>query len=571
MWLIVESALFSFATVTLFMTPTNWIYFDTSPTTWWLLNHLALGAVSVWVIRRQQSLPDWLFLLVMGAITGLMRLPAFLYNLPLNPDESQLLAQGLTLAYDPILYRSVDPTTSGPCNSFLLTFLYLLGFKLNFHLTHVLSWVLTFASLVLIYQSLKRLQLRIYAQLALVPAVAFVSFGQDEDYLHYYSESLSIVFLSLNVYLMSFWRQQNKIRLFELIVFGASTALIVLCKIQAIPLAFVLGAGGLFFIYALHKQQFFIYASVLTLSVIGVWGAWLAHMWSYGVLEDFYFYYIKANALLKKNFVANSPKSPLRLLLMFPIIIYKNGKGLEYFFLPILLLGLGFSYFIFSKRNHWKTLIIKHYFWAIMVFYVVMVIITVIRTGSFYPHHFTYFILPFCLLAGLFLSSLPTPWNWIILLTQGIYFAHFFIGTVTKKGINKYPTFISEMEELSPVGRAILKYAKPGEYLVVWGWDCQYYVETQMPQGVNENHSVRSAMEHSLQEVYLQRYVRDMARTKPAIFVDAITTETLWMEDPAKYGHQNYPALAKEISTHYTLKTTINGVKIYARNAKTTL
>lgn len=571
MWLVVESALFLSATVSLFMTPTNWIYFDTSPTMWWLLNHLALGAVSFGVIRRQKALPDWVFLLAIGAITGLMRLPVFLYNLPLNPDESQLLAQGLTLAYDPILYRSVDPTTSGPCNSFLLTFLYLLGFKLDFHLAHVLSWALTFASLVLIYQSLKRLQLRLYAQLALLPAVAFVSFVQDEDYLHYYSESLAIVFLSLNVYLMSCWQQQKKIRLFELTVFGISTALIVLCKIQALPLAFVLGVGSLFFIYTLHKQQFFVYASVLTLSVLGVWGAWLAHLWSYGVLEDFYLYYIKANALLKKNFVANSPKSPLTLFLTFPLIMYTHGKGLEYLLLPLLLLGLGFSYFLFSRKRAWEDLIIKHYFWVIIAAYVGMVIITVIRTGSFYPHHFTYFILACCLLTGLFLSYLPTHWRWLILLTQGIYFSHSLVETATKKGINKYPTFISEMKELSPVGRAILQYAKPGEYLVVWGWDCQYYVETQMPQGVNENHSVRSAMEHSLQGVYLERYVRDMIRTKPAIFVDAITPETLWMDDPIKYGHQNYPALAKEISTHYTLKATIKGVKIYARNSKTTL
>lgn len=547
------------------MPPTNWIYFDTSPTTWWLLNHLALGAVSFWVIRRQQPLPDWVFLLVIGAITGLMRLPVFLYNLPLNPDESQLLAQGLTLAYDPILYRSVDPTTSGPCNSFLLTFFYLLGFKLDFHLAHVLSWALTFASLMLIYQSLKRLQLSLYAQLAILPAVAFVGFVQDEDYLHYYSESLAIVFLSLNVYLMSCWQQQKKIRLFELIVFGISTALIVLCKIQALPLAFVLGVGSLVSIYVLHKQQFFIYASVLTLSVLGVWGVWLVHLWSYGVLEDFYFYYIKANVLLKKNFVANSPKSPLTLLLTFPLIMYTHGKGFEYFFLPLLFLGLFFIYFLFTQKRPWKTLIIKHYFWVIIMVYVGMVIITVIRTGSFYPHHFTYFILPCCLLTGLFLAYLPARWSGLILLTQGVYFSYFLIGTVTQKGINKYPTFISEIKELSPVSRAILQYAQPGEYLVVWGWDCQYYVETQMPQGVNENHSVRSAMEHSLQKIYFQRYIRDMIRTRPTIFVDAITSETLWMDDTARYAHENYPKLAQYISDNYSLKATIKGVRVYVK------
>ncbi|WP_428665042.1 hypothetical protein [Runella sp.] len=547
------------------MTPTHWIYFDTSPTIWWLLCHLALGIVSFQLIRRQQPFSDWLFLVVIGVVTGLMRFPAFVYNLPLNPDESQLLAQGLTLAYDPIFYRSVDPTTSGPINSSLLTFLYFLGVKLDFRLAHFLSWVLTFISLTLIYKSLKRLQLGVNAQLALLPAAAFVSFVQDEDYLHYYSESIAIVFLSLNVYLMSRWDQRKKVLFGELIVFGVSTALIVLCKIQAIPLAFVLGAGSLYFIYAYHKPKFFVYAAVLTLGVIGVWGVWLAHLWSYGMLEDFYFYYIKANALLKRNFGADAPKPAITLWVTFPLIVYTLGKGLEYFFLPFILSGLGYLFYLFSKKTFWKTLSSKHYFWVLVGIYFVAVIATVIRTGSFYPHHFLFFIVPCCLLMGFFLRRLPSQWGWLIMITQGVYFFYFAVGTVTRTGINKYPTNFSDEAEFSPVSREILKYAKPGEYLVVWGWDCQYYVETQMPQGVNENHSVRSAMEHSLQKTYYQRYVRDIMRTKPAVFVDAMTKTTLWMDDPDKYGHQNYPELAHYIATHYALKATINGVRVYAR------
>lgn len=548
------------------MLPTNWVYFDTSPTLWWLLGHVSLGFLSVRLIRRREAVSDWLFLLLIGVVTGLMRLPAFLYNLPLNPDESQLLAQGLTLAYDPIMYRSVDPTTSGPCNSFLLTFLYLLGFKLDFHLAHVLSWALTFLSLVLIYKSLKRLQLGIYAQLALLPAAAFVSFVQDEDYLHYYSESIAIVFLSLNVYLMTGWNQRKNIRFGELILFGLSTALIVLCKIQAIPLAFVLGAGSFFFIYRYHGSKFFVYTGVLALSIAVVWGAWLAHLWSYGVLDDFYFYYIKANALLKRNFGADAPKSPLYLLLTFPLITLDVGKGLEYFLLSFILLGLGYGVLFFRKRTFGNIFTAGHYFWGLIVVYFGMVIATIIRTGSFYPHHFMFFLLPCCLLMGFFLRRLPAPWQWLIMLPQAVYFCFFALGTVTKKGINKYPTYISDAEEFSSVSRAILRYAKPGQFLVVWGWDCQFYVETQMPQGVNENHSVRSTMEHSLQPTYYQRYLRDIMRTQPAVFVDAITKETLWMDDPDKYGHQNYPELARYINTHYRLKENINGVRIYARN-----
>jgi len=37
-----------------------------------------------------------------------------------NPNESQLVAGAITLSYDPVFYRSVDGTTSGPLNFYAL-------------------------------------------------------------------------------------------------------------------------------------------------------------------------------------------------------------------------------------------------------------------------------------------------------------------------------------------------------------------------------------------------------------------------------------------------------------------
>jgi hypothetical protein len=168
------------------------------------------------------------------------------------------------------------------------------------------------------------------------------------------------------------------------------------------------------------------------------------------------------------------------------------------------------------------------------------------------------------LFIGLYLSQIKPIWRWAILSTQVIFIALCVKRLATGSYLNLYTTAVSDQRELSPVGQAILKYGKPGDYLVVWGWACQYYVETQMPQGVNENHSVRSAMKHPLQAAYYQRYIQDIKRTRPKVFVDAMTPKTLWMNDPKKYGHQNYPELAQFIADNYTFKEEIKGIKIYA-------
>ncbi|MFN8343371.1 MAG: hypothetical protein U0X91_00090 [Spirosomataceae bacterium] len=543
----------------------NWIDFDTRPLLWWLFGYLFLGVFSSWLILRNRPVSDLLFIGVLFLISGLMRLPVLFHNLPLNPDESQMLAQGLTLTFDPLLYRSVDPTTSGPINNYVLAFFHGIGFKLDFRLAHVLSWLITLSAVTFLYKALKQLVSDYIAQLAVIPTLAFFTFAQNANYLHYYSEGMAILFLSFNVYLLARWTRRREFSALALMAFGISTGLVVLCKIQALPLSFVFGVWALFLLYSLQKQKAVLYGCIVAGSVLAVWGGWLWYMQANDVLNDFFFYYITANAQLKMHFSDSTVRPFFYLLVRFPLIIFKRAFGLEYWFFPFVLLTGVFLLNILKKEALLKTIKLNHYFWLMLAGYFLMVVAVIIRTGSFYPHHFLYFILPGCLFLGLYLNQLKPIWRWVILSTQLIFVAVCIKRLATGYYLNLYTTEVSDRQELSPVGKAILKYGKPGEFLVVWGWSCEYYVETQMPQGVNENHSVRSAMKHPLQAAYYQRYMRDIQRTRPKVFVDAMTPKTLWMNDPKLYGHQNYPELARFIAENYTFKEEIKGVKIYAR------
>lgn len=543
----------------------TWLDFGGSPVLWWSIGHLILGSITIWLIIQKRPFSEFFFIAALFLFSGFMRLPVFLYNLPLNPDESQMLAQGLTLPIDPVLYRSVDPTTSGPINTYLLTFFHLIGFRLDFHIAHFLSWFITVTAIYFLYKTLKRLVSTYIAQLAVIPTVAFFSFTQDANYIHYYSEGIAIILLNYCIFLLVRWEQVKTFRLVELISFGVSIGLIVLCKIQAIPLAFVLGIWSLVLVFMVAKQKWVTYSIVISGSVLAVWGGWLLYMQVNGVLDDFYLYYIIGNAQLKVHFSDESRRSFWVFLVRLPMIIYTEGTQINYWFVPFLGLGLVFIIKHFSKAVLTKIAQSNHYFWVMMVGYLLMVMAVIIRTGSFYPHHFLYFITPGCLLTGLFLQQLSFPaiWKWGVLLTQFVFVAAGTRRIIIQSPINAYKTSYSRQNELGAVSKTILKYAKPGDYLAVWGWSCEYHVETQMPQGVNENHSVRSAMKHPLQSAYYQRYIRDLQRNKPKVFVDAMTTTTIWMDDPKKYGHQNYPELAKFVADNYVFKAKIDSVKIY--------
>lgn len=540
-----------------------WLNFGGNPFLFWSIGHLFIGTFTCWLLLRNRPINDFLFFVAVFLFSGIMRLPVFLYNLPLNLDESQMLAQGITLAFDPLFYRSVDPTTSGPINSYLLTLLYSFGFRLDFHLAHILSWLLSVLPVFYLYKTLKILISKHIAQLATLPVIVFFSFIQNADLVHYYSEGIAILFLCICTYLLARWTVKQTISLSELIVFGVFNSLIVLCKIQALPLAFVLGVWSLVLIYFFQKANWVKYVSAVSGAILLVWGGWLCYMQANGLLNDFILYYIKANAQLKIHFSEKS--SFFHDFIRFPATVRKIGMEFNYYIYPFIGLGLVFFIKTFSKQAFVKMLKQDHFFWLMVLGYFFAVVAVVVRTGSYYTHHFLFFILPMCLFTGRFLHQIgdQARWKWLLFLTQLIFILNGIKYIRNGAPINNYPTDYSKQNEISAVGKAILKYANPKDYLVVWGWSCEYHVETQMPQGVNENHSVRTAMKHPLQEVYYQRYLHDIQHSKPKVFVDAVTTRTFWMNDPKLYGHQNYPELAKFIADHYTLKQEINGVKIY--------
>ena len=161
--------------------------------------------------------------------------------------------------------------------------------------------------------------------------------------------------------------------------------------------------------------------------------------------------------------------------------------------------------------------------------------------------------------------------KWVGIGLAGLFLAGFGIKAVGKyqQGIpiNPYPSDQQGGWRLpqSEVVKAIKKYAKPGEKLAVWGWRCDYYVQAQMPQGVAENHTIRSTFTHPMLNVYQQRYVKDFIRSFPPVFVDAVGSQNLWMTDRKTQGYEIIKPLGEFVAAHYQYVGMINDTRIYVR------
>ncbi|RDB04824.1 hypothetical protein [Runella aurantiaca] len=544
------------------------LQFDECPHYFWILGHVLLGTFSIWLILRQKPLADWLFFTLIFVITGTMRLPVFLFNYQIDVDEAQALAQGITLAVDPVIYQSVDPTTGGPLTSYFLAACSHL-FPLNFQFAHILSWVFTLTALLMVYKAVQYLQLGSTVQLAMLPFIALISFSQTSDFVHFYSEALSISVLSISVWFLARWTYYKNFTIVELITFGLLMGLLPLCKIQAVPMAFVVGVFACIQIFLFQKSKFVGYSSLIIGSILVVWAVWSIFLWANDVFDDFITFYIKANFQYKDNLASATRRSHLVNFFRLPYVIARGNSNFEWVLLPLCLLFLNFAYICFLTKKISHFFKMDSYFWIMLIAYLIMTDIAVTRTGSFYAHYYHFLFLPFLLLISWSLKHIPTRSRWLILSAQLGFLYLLLQNIVYDRPTNEYP-FYGRNQDISDakIVSSIRKYGKEDDYLAVWGWSCNYFVEAKMPQGVNENHTTRSAMKQPLQPIYLERYLKDLKRTKPPIFVDAVGEKAIWINDRSKYGHECFSTLAKYIAENYTLKEELEDVRIYVRNKK---
>ena len=178
---------------------------DRHPSIYWVtvaLPTLALLALVVSGLRltgstRKERLGDWLFSAVILLFVIAWRWPYYFESFEFNPDESQLIAGAATLAHDPVFWRSVDGTTSGPLNFFALLPLHFIGLPLDYFSARLTSSLLGVIALVSCYQLFRSFAAPTAARLAILPAVLFFGTTTDGNFLHYSSEQVSVALMGL--------------------------------------------------------------------------------------------------------------------------------------------------------------------------------------------------------------------------------------------------------------------------------------------------------------------------------------------------------------------------------------
>ena len=214
-----------------------------------VLNYLfsrSIMPAPVWVHKIVASRLA-LFLSVAACLI-VCRFPALLRG-EINPDETLFLAAARQLFWDPVFFRAVDCGTSGPINVLPLMLPGLFGISPDYTSTRLIGLGIIFASVYLIYRVLALLTDDATARIAVLPAAGAFAVLKHADFLHYSSEHVSFVLLSLSLYMCVGIFRNPKRYTWKLVGLGLLSASAFLAKMQAVPILCCVSAAAAAYVH----------------------------------------------------------------------------------------------------------------------------------------------------------------------------------------------------------------------------------------------------------------------------------------------------------------------------------
>ena len=518
--------------------------------------------------------PRWLFVALIFAVFLAFRWPLFFVGEELNPDESQLIAGGITLQSDPIYWRSVDGTTHGPLDAYPLLAARLFGLPVGFGSARLIGSLMLIAAILSIYLTLSGYYGEAMGRLGCLPAFCFFAFNTFWDFVHYSSEHAPVLLLGIGAMLLALDLAKPTERIsFSWQWFGGGIILgaVPLAKLQGAPIAAALLAtgaiidlcsGGVGLVCRFRRLGFLFLgtAAVPIILVLVTVGAGQAeYAWKTYVVQNLYY-------TGDRHY---SPAEMLRRFWDYADIgtgFYAFAAGMAAFAAITLLRAVTFP------LSSLRLLTLSGVFLFVSL-------AAILAPGRQYTHYLILLIIPATLFAGCLMGSWwqqtkdqpgTTVMRWFLLAA--------FIGILLWPQINSRTSqphpYLSKLSAYAktpvpPVVQQILRYARPGETLGQWGWMCRYYVLTGLRQATRIAHTNQEIQYSPQIEFYRAHYLSDLKRNRPPVFIDTVGPGNFVFQDRAS-GHESFPALRDYIAQNYNLVADTDGTRVYARKDRLT-
>lgn len=499
-------------------------------------------------------------------------MPNVFLDRELNVDESQFLAQGMKFFTDPVPWRSVDSLGGGPIDSYAVTLLLVAGFKPGYLLVHLLANAIVCLHVALAYVTLLRFTHLARAVMAVIPMMVLYSFTSNYDFLHYSSELVPVLFLSVGFYAVVTWwtdgpEAEIPVKIVRLFVAGFALGIAPWCKLQAAPITAalcVLALGSLFAKAgpARGTGERMICGGAFLLGTLIPSVVILAIVVRSGVTGDFWNSYVLQNMVYAgswsilvalKNLVRGVLNPDVRPVFLFDF--------------------MALAYFLVSGGRTIRAAILTTDRWQLVavLVYAGSAFFALSRPTFGFVHHAVFVIHPMICLLGVLIAPEPRPMvSWLegtqyrraaicVCVACGLIFALGYDGIGLSYVKYAYAALRDRRLEPSDANTRIADEVKnlakdhPVRSLAIWGWTPAVYVRTGIPPATRDaiGHYVITPGPHV--SYFRNRFVRDLRDKMPDVFMDTVSSSQFiwfWSEND---GYESAAELRDFIDRNYVL------------------
>jgi hypothetical protein len=572
------------------------IWLDGSSGKFWLVGGVLIALVIIFAqlgrsteqghIRRWWSHPGW-FVLWLTIGLFFFRLPTITTAYTFIEDESTFIAGAITLTYDPVFWRTVHCTTSGPLNYYILLLPRLIGLPLDFLSARLVGASLLLAMCLIHYASARRLGNETVARLVSLPIWAMAAFASGPGLVNYHSEMVSMFLLQVATFALVIWWQASHPgwkAVTWLALAGFSLGWLPWAKLQAVPAG--LGVAALVLVanfwkwWAIDRRACLCQGLILILAGLmptsfvfgvtylnGIWdGVWISYLqWNFQL----------AGIRGSRFSIWDRCKDLVQALL--------TVANVREFFLWWLGTGL-FAVLILSGKR-WRGFWSKVSFPVLLsLVQIVLLAYAIILSGTVLHvsfHHYMLFLLfplallQTCLLVWAFQDASGSPVNpsrktgkgALFILGCLVILATLHMAKSGWEGLEPYlhkEDYYEENHSSDPLARNIFLFSQPDDAILVWGCAARYHAITQRRQATG---LAVTEFEVGFFEkgYFVNTFLALFDKNRPAVFIDEVGETSLCFRNRQTFGHEVFPELARRIQADYVLVQNLREGRIYVR------
>ena len=491
----------------------------------------------------------------------------------MDPDESQMMSAALTLNRDPLYWKSVDGQTRGPMDDWPLLALLRIKGRLDYTGARLVSVLLAWACVLCAWLSLRQLFGDGWARLLALPLLAVHAFSDAWSFVPYGSEHVTDALIALaSVSLLTSWGAPGRIRRpLGLYIAGLALGAAPFAKLQGAPIvAWVV----VFAVWLVCREE---QAARRVRPLVALLGGVLTApaiilLWvvASGTWQDFFESYILDNVRYAGARTFSWAQTPAALGRMFAV---GQGSGPFLVWTTASSMAALLAFPLFSRRERRCAVFAAGL--AVASAFAAMV------PGRIFPHYLQLVFFPAGLLFGTAAGAAVAAARRIqasrpglrTAAQAGIAAAFLACGLGPQIAWRAHEVQASRgryaetrgLLQRTGVADEILKHARGGERLGIWGWGPRFWIQTGLVQATRDGNTSRQIDGSQSRARYRERYLSDLVQSRPPVFIDAVGGDNFIYHDRRASGHETFGELNDYIGANYRQVADVEGTRIYVR------